>query len=42
MLKQASSGVLGSEKSSTYLKGYASGFSSPAALLGCLFEHFGD
>jgi len=41
MLKQASSFVLGSEKSSTYPRGYVYGFSSPAALLGCLLEHSG-
>jgi len=39
MLKKASSGVLGSENSSTYPRGYASGFSTPAALLEDLFEH---
>jgi len=39
MLKQAHSGVLGSKKSSTYPRGYACGFSSPAALLVNLFEH---
>ena len=33
MLKKAASFVLGSSKSSTYLRGYASGFDSPAALL---------
>ncbi len=31
--------VLGSSKSSTYPRGYASGFDSPAALLGKHFEH---
>jgi len=31
--------VLGSSKSSTYPRGYASGFDSPAALLDGLFEH---
>jgi len=35
----ASSGVLGSSKSSTYRRGYASGFNSPAALLEDHFEH---
>jgi hypothetical protein len=39
MLKMASSGVLGSSKSSTYPGGYASGFDSPAALLEDHFEH---
>jgi len=39
MLKQAASGVLDSSKSSTYPRGYASGFDSPAALLAILFEH---
>jgi hypothetical protein len=39
MLKMASSGVLGSKKSSTYPREYASGFFSPAALLGDHFEH---
>jgi hypothetical protein len=39
MLKMASSGVLGSKKSSTYPRGYASGFFSPAALLDDHFEH---
>jgi len=39
MLKKAASFVLGSSKSSTYLRGYASGFDSPAALLDGLFEH---
>ena len=34
MLKMSASFVLGSSKSSTYLRGYASGFDSPAALLG--------
>jgi hypothetical protein len=33
MLKMAPSGVLGSSKSSTYPRGYASGFNSPAALI---------
>jgi hypothetical protein len=31
--------VLGSSKSSTYPRGYASGFDSPAALLDEHFEH---
>jgi hypothetical protein len=39
MLKPAFSFVLGSSKSSTYPRGYASGFDSPAALLNGLFEH---
>jgi hypothetical protein len=39
MLEKPASGVLSSSKSSTYLKGYASGFDSPAALLDGLFEH---
>jgi hypothetical protein len=39
MLKKPASGVLGSSKSSTYPRGYASGFDSPAALLDSLFEH---
>jgi hypothetical protein len=39
MLKKSASGVLGSSKSSTYPRGYASGFDSPAALLNELFEH---
>ena len=39
MLKQAASVVLDSSKSSTYPRGYASGFDSPAALLAILFEH---
>jgi hypothetical protein len=39
MLKKPASGVLGSSKSSTYPRGYASGFDSPAALLVGLFEH---
>jgi hypothetical protein len=39
MLKQAVSFVLGSSKSSTYPRGYASGFDLPAALLDGLFEH---
>ena len=39
MLKTASSFVLGSSKSSTYPRGYASGFDSPAALLEDRFEH---
>ncbi len=41
MLKQAPNFVLGSKKSSTYPRGYASGFFSPAALLSDLFEHSG-
>jgi hypothetical protein len=39
MLKTSSSFVLGSSKSSTYPRGYASGFDSPAALPDSLFEH---
>ena len=39
MLKQSASFVLGSSKSSTYPRGYASGFDFPAALLDGLFEH---
>jgi hypothetical protein len=39
MLKKAASFVLGSSKSSTYPRGYASGFDLPAALLNGLFEH---
>ncbi len=39
MLKKSASGVLDSSKSSTYPRGYASGFDSPAALLDGLFEH---
>ena len=39
MLKEAASFVLGSSKSSTYPRGYASGFDSPAALLDGSFEH---
>jgi hypothetical protein len=39
MLKKSASFVLGSSKSSTYLRGYASGFNSPAALLDRLFDH---
>jgi hypothetical protein len=39
MLKKSASGVLSSSKSSTYPRGYASGFDSPAALLDELFEH---
>jgi hypothetical protein len=34
MLKKSASFVLDSSKSSTYPRGYASGFDSPAALLG--------
>ncbi|MGH7147906.1 MAG: pectinesterase family protein, partial [Nitrospiraceae bacterium] len=39
MLKMSASFVLGSSKSSTYPRGYASGFDSPAALLVGPFEH---
>jgi hypothetical protein len=39
MLKKPTSFVLGSSKSSTYPRGYASGFDSPAALLDGFFEH---
>jgi len=39
MLKKPASFVLGSSKSSTYPRGYASGFDSPAASLEGLFEH---
>ena len=39
ILKKSASGVLGSSKSSTYPRGYASGFDSPAALLDGLFEY---
>ena len=39
MLKKSASFVLGSSKSSTYPRGYASGFDSPPALLDSLFEH---
>ncbi len=39
MLKKSASFVLGSSKSSTYPRGYASGFDLPAALLDELFEH---
>jgi hypothetical protein len=39
MLKKPASGVLGSSKSSTYTRGYASGFNLPAALLDGIFEH---
>ena len=39
MLKKSASFVLGSSKSSTYPRGYASGFESPAALLDGHFEH---
>ena len=42
MLKKSASFVLGSSKSSTYPRGYASGFDSPAALLDSLFEHPAD
>jgi hypothetical protein len=38
LLKKAASFVLGSTKSSTYPRGYASGFVSPAAALDGLFE----
>jgi hypothetical protein len=39
MLKKLPSFVLGEKKSSTYPRGYACGFFSPAALLDKLFEH---
>ena len=39
MLKKPASFVLDSSKSSTYPRGYASGFDSPAALLDGFFEH---
>ena len=39
MLKKPASFVLSSSKSSTYPRGYDSGFDSPAALLDDLFEH---
>jgi len=39
MLKKPASFVLDSSKSSTYPRGYASGFDLPAALLDSLFEH---
>jgi hypothetical protein len=39
MLKKSASFVLGSSESSTYPRGYASGFDSPAAALDGLFEH---
>jgi hypothetical protein len=39
MLKKSASFVLDSSKSSTYPRGYASGFDSPAGLLNGLFEH---
>ena len=39
MLKKSASVVLGSSKSSTYPRGYASGFDSPTALPNGLFEH---
>ena len=42
MLKPAFSFVLGSSKSSTYTRGYASGFDSPAASLKDWFEHFNE
>jgi hypothetical protein len=41
MLKKPASFVLVSSKSSTYPRGYASGFDSPAALLNGLFQHPG-
>jgi len=41
MLKKSASIVIGSSKCSTYPRGYASGFDSPAALLNGLFEHPG-
>jgi len=39
MLKKLASFVLDSSKSSTYPRGHASGFNSPAALLDEIFEH---
>jgi len=39
MLKMAANFVLGSKKSSTYPREYASGFFSPAALLVDHFDH---
>ena len=39
MLKQSANYILGSSKSSTYPRGYASGFDSPAGLLNGLFEY---
>ena len=39
MLEKPASFVLGSLKSSTYPRGYASGSNSPAALLDGHFEH---
>jgi hypothetical protein len=39
VLKKLLHVVLGSSKSSTYPRGYASGFDSPADLLKKLFEH---
>jgi hypothetical protein len=42
MLKKSACFVLGSSKSSTYPRGYASGFDSTAALLVELFEHPAD
>jgi hypothetical protein len=39
MLKNAPNFVLGSKKSSTYHRGYASGFFLPAASLDDVFEH---
>jgi hypothetical protein len=42
LLKKAPNFVLGSSKSSTYPRGYASGFDSPAASLDDLFEQPGQ
>jgi hypothetical protein len=42
MLTKAASFVLGSKKSSTYPRGYVSGFFSRAASLDDLFEHPGS
>jgi hypothetical protein len=42
MLKKSANFVLDSPKSSTYPRGYASGFDSPAALLDGHFEHPAD
>jgi hypothetical protein len=39
MLKNFPNFVLGSPKSSTYPRGYACGFGSPAASLDDVFEH---
>jgi len=39
MLKKPASFVLDPSKSSTYPRGYASGFNSPAAVLNSLVEH---